>query len=285
MQAESPIKDRFITELGTDVGDEFYRLYLYWLEAWVEFKEYRKLFDDSDKATLLNAIGSQFFRKTLRTMQDSLILHITRLTDPPRTGRYRNLSLRILPQHLEEDKNIPNPERFRDPEWIAGLNHLLDTAEDNAAFARRHRNERIAHLDYDTVRGLNPEPLEALNIKEVRQIIDSIYQVIRYVYSGMYPDTDLLDSVSYQSWTDRFLVHEQLRVYFLVYLDTLIDPEKEFDTLSDELALTFYNRFNVDIQNFDYDTYWKHIHLFLDFRKEVKELREKGIQGSPSIWP
>ena len=281
----STIRDQFIAELGSDVGDEFYKLYVYWLEATVQFKEYRVLYDDKANVDMLNAIGANFFRNIQLIIQDSLILHITRLTDPPESGRYRNLSLLMLPQHLKKDPNIPNPERFRDPEWIDELNLLLDTANRKASYARRHRNERIAHLDYDTTMELGSEPLRPLNIEEVRLVIDSIYKVIRYVYTRMYPNSDLLNTVSYQSWTNRFLVHEMLRVCFLIYLDSLIDPEMESDTLSDELAATFYNRFNVDLQKFDYESYWKHIDLFFDFRQEAKELRDKGITGPPNKWP
>ena len=46
----SNIKDNFITELGPDVGDEFYRLYVYWAEASVQFSEYKTLFNDQGKS-------------------------------------------------------------------------------------------------------------------------------------------------------------------------------------------------------------------------------------------
>ena len=278
----STIRDDFVDRLGTQIGDEFYRLYVYWLEASVECQEYGKLFDEKGNIDLLNAIGSRFFGNIQLMMQDSLILHLTRLTDPPESGPYKNLSLLMLPKHLEENQQIPNPERFRDPEWLDGLDKLLDKAKSKAEYARDHRNWRIAHLDYDTTMGLNSEPLRPFDFKEVEQILDSIYQVIRYVYSGMYPDVDLSDMVGYDSGTLHFLGGVKSRVHFLVYLDSLIDPEMELDTLSDDLTISFYNRIGIDLRQLDSETSWKCSHLFYYFREQARKLREKGVSMPPT---
>ena len=281
----SPIRSNFVAELGSEVGDGFYRLYVYWLEASVQFTEYEKLYGDEGNVKLLNAIGSQVFRNIQLIMQDSLILHITRLTDPPGNGTFRNLSLRMLLQRLKEDRTIPRPERFRDPEWLQYLEYHVDSVEEKAKYARRHRNQRIAHLDYETTMGLRPEPLRPLDTEEIKQTIDGIYRVIRYVHSAMYPGTDLLDMVSYQSGAGHFIAQESIRIGFLLYLDSLIDPEREYETLSDELAVTFFRKYNIELSNVDYESCWKHIELFMDFRKDVKEIRDKGIPGPPTTWP
>ena len=274
----STIRDDFVDRLGSQVGDEFYRLYVYWLEASVEFQEYGKLYDDKGNVDLLNAIGSQFFGNIQLMMQDSLILHLTRLTDPPESGRgYKNVSLLMLPKHLEENQKIPNPDRFRDPGWLDGLNKLLEKAKKKAEYARQRRNQRIAHLDYDTIMGHKPEPLKPFDFKEVEQILDSIYQVIRYVYSGMHPDTDLHDMIGYESGTQHFLGGIESLVHFLVHLDSLIDPEMKLDPRSDDLAKSFYNRFGIDQRKLDSETNWKSLNLFYLFRIQAKKLREKGV--------
>ena len=282
----SNMRDGFIAQLGSDVGDEYYRLYVYQLEARVRFKEYRVLFDDKSNVYVLNAIGGRIFRDIQSIMQDSLILHITRLTDPPETGPFRNLSLRMLMQRLKEDQNIPRPERFRDQEWMDDLNELVTKAEGRAEYARRHRNERIAHLDYDTIMGhKSDEPLKPLNLDEVDQALKSIFLVIRHIHEGMYPDTDLMDWVSYDSGAGHFLEREKLRIHFLTYLDQIIDPEQDSDRYSSDLARGFYSSNNIDLQSLDYDSYWKHIWLFCDFRREANILRDKGLSGSTTRWP
>ena len=282
----SNIRDNFISELGPDVGDEFYRLYVYWVEASVQFSEYKTLFDDQSIVDMLNAIGGGVFRNIQLVMQDSLILHITRLTDPPGSDNtYRNLSLLMLPQHLKENKNIPNPKRFRDPEWICGLNKLLKAAKDKAKYARRHRNERIAHLDYDTTMGINPEPLRPLDIKEVKQIIDSIFRVVYYVHSAMYPNTDLFDTVSYQSEAGHFLAYEKNRIDFLLYFDSLIQSELESDTTIDNFADMVFKKFNVNKSSLRDGSYYELWYILADIEKEVQHFRDKGITGPTTGRP
>ncbi len=276
----SNIRDNFITELGPEVGVEFYRLYVYWAEASVQFSEYKTLFDDQSNVDMLNAIGGSVFGNIQLIMQDSLILHITRLTDPPGSeNTYRNLSLLMLPQHLKENENIPNANRFRDPEWLCGLNKLLKTAKDKAKYARRHRNERIAHLDYDTTMGLRTEPLRPVDIEEVTQIIDCIFRVIHYVYSAMYPNTDLFDTVSYQSAAGHFLAYERNRIDFLLYFDSLIQSELESDTSIDNFADMVFKKFNVSKNSLGNSNYWKLWEILADIEQEVQHFRDKGLKG------
>ena len=184
---------------------------------------------------------------------------------------------------LEKGENIPNPERFTDQEWIKDLDKLVTEAEDKSEYARQHRNWRIAHLDFGTIMG--KKTLKPLDIEEVKLIIDSIFRAIRYVHSGMFPDTDLLDTVSYQSGAGHYMAREKLRIHFLTYLDKLIDPKHESDPYSDEHAASFYNRFNVDLNEMDQESLWPHIWLYCDYRKEAKDLRDKGITGSTDRWP
>ena len=229
---------------------------------------------------MLNAIGGGVFRNIQLVMQDSLILHITRLTDPPGSDdTYRNLSLLMLPQHLKESENIPNLNRFRDPEWICGLNKLLNAAKNNAKYARRHRNERIAHLDYATTMGLRPEPLRPLDIEEVMQIVDSIFRVIYYVHSAMYPNTDLFETVSYQSGAGHFLAYERNRIDFLFYFDSLIQSELESDAAIDNFADMVFKKFNVNKSSLGDSNYWKLWYILADIEKEVRHFRDMGITG------
>ena len=67
----SNIKDQYVDELGSDVGDAFYQLHRNWLETYVRFEEYRILFNEKDNFNLLYAIGSQVFRIIQLVMQDS----------------------------------------------------------------------------------------------------------------------------------------------------------------------------------------------------------------------
>ena len=282
------VREEFTKELGSEVGEEFYRLYVYWLEALVQCKEYKVLFEDKDHIDMLNAIGPSFFSNVQDIMQDSLVLHITRLTDPHESGRnniYKSLSIRMLPDRLQEGEGIRNRERFEDCNWNNYLTELVNTAKTNAEFARYHRDKRIAHLDRDVVMNLpSADPLPPINREDVEKALNSIYAVIRFVYTRAFHGADLSDYVSYRPRAGYFLAHERLRINTLIFLDSAIDPEMESDTLSDELFNTFYNKLNVDLQNLDYEDYWNCKHLFFDFRNEAKILRDKGMAG-PTVKP
>ena len=281
----SNIRDQYIAELGTDVGDAFYNLHLNWLETSVQFEEYRELFNDENDVGMLNAIGAKFFRNIQLIMQDSLILHITRLTDQPGSGKKRNLSVRQIMQLLEKDQNIPRPERFRDQEWIEKLEELVTKAEDIAEYARQHRNWRIAHLDFDTVMGTKSVPLKPLDIEEVKRIIDSIFRVIYFVHSAMYPDTDLYDTVAYQSGAGHFVAQERNRVDFVLFFDSLIQSEMESDTASDNFPDTVFKKFNVNTEGLGYHKYWKLWYILADIEKEAKHFRDTGITGPETDSP
>lgn len=277
------VREGFVKELGSEVGEEFYRLYVYWLEALVQFKEYKVLFDDREQVDMLNAIGPTLFRNVQDIMQDSLVLHITRLTDPHESGRnniYRSLSIRMLPDRLQEGEGIRNRERFEDLDWSRCLTELVNTAKTNAGFARHHRDKRIAHLDRDVVMNHpSAEPLPPISSEDIEKALNSIYVVIRFVYGRAFHGADFPNHVEYRPRARYFLTHERLRLNMLLFVDSAIDPEMESDTRSDELANTFFNRLNVELQNLDYEAYWNCKHLFFDFREEVKTLRDKGMTG------
>ena len=287
----STIRDDFINRLGEDVGDEFYRLFSYWFKAEVECQEYGKLFEDTGNEELLNAVGSRFFGNIKLMMQDNLILHLTRLTDKPGFGEHKNLSLQRLPESLKEIQEKSNSEKihppnwYRDPAWLDGLDKLLNKAENKAKSVRKNRDKRIAHLDYKAIMKPQCEPLDGFNFKEVKQILDSIYQVIRYVFSRMQsnPNSDLSNMIGYNypPASLTFLGGLDSRVQFLVHLDSLIDPEMKLDPDSNDPANSFYKGIGIDLSKLDIETYTECLIRFRLFRIQARELREKGV-STPS---
>lgn len=73
MSSEQDEKARFIDELGAVVGDEYYRLYSYWIEARVQLKEYNELFGDKVSVEMLNAIGAGFFGRIQHILLDGSV--------------------------------------------------------------------------------------------------------------------------------------------------------------------------------------------------------------------
>jgi hypothetical protein len=68
--------------------------------------EYRKLYGESaERVAFLNETAGFFFRVVQDVLWDDILLHIARLTDPPKQGVYENLTLLRLPS-LIDDKAV-----------------------------------------------------------------------------------------------------------------------------------------------------------------------------------
>lgn len=281
MSTGQTVREQFIDGLGLVFGKEFSRLYGYWGEAWMQFEEYSALFNDEKNVVLLNAIGGQIFGVFQQIMLDSLILHITRLTDSHESGRNRyNLSIQILPDRLQKGQNIKEPERFKDPNWIAELERLVVAAKDSADPARRHRNERIAHLDYSTTMGnKSATPLPKVHFGDLKRALDDIYKVFNFVLTRMDPRSHRPGKVIYRSGAQRFLAYERNRIDFILYLDSRVDTETESDTRAIDFADMVIEKFNVNRDNLNYSDYWKLMDIFGYIGKDVQYIRDTGITG------
>ena len=111
-----------------------------WARGIARLNEFERLYGKVEHVALLNRIGGAFFAAVQQILWDDLLLCVTRLTDPPETGRAANLTIRRLPEFCELVK-LPMKE----------LEEQLNAAVEAAEFARSHRNKRISHKDLDYV--------------------------------------------------------------------------------------------------------------------------------------
>jgi hypothetical protein len=88
------------------------------------------------RVDLLNRAAGLFFRIVEDSLWEDTLLHLSRLTDPPRTGKKANLTIQCLPA-LISDQGLASEIRG-----------LVATAVTKSAFARDWRNRRLAHTDF-----------------------------------------------------------------------------------------------------------------------------------------
>jgi hypothetical protein len=124
------------------------------------------LFTESEeRLRMLNACARWFFGSMQRLMMRDVILGISRLTDPPKTGKHANLVLASL---LED----PKIGKYR------GLRSQLDKAigkvKADAAPIRYHRDKYIAHLDEPTAVEATKNPLPGIKKGLIGQIIQEM---------------------------------------------------------------------------------------------------------------
>lgn len=194
------IKANYIASMGTDLGSCFYELYYQLTELHIFWQQYRQLFGtDSETVELLNRTAGLFFKVVQDQLWDSVLLGISRLTDPSQTGKNKNLTLRSLPGLIPEESVRVEVEA------------LCEKAVAEAKFARQHRNKRIAHQDHEYLLNREASPLAGISRQRIEAILRACSAVMNHI-DGHYRDT----TVIYHKFVDgsgaRLLTHK-LRVF------------------------------------------------------------------------
>jgi hypothetical protein len=170
-------ESRYIEKMGEALGTQFYALWneVVWLHwNWAEFVE---LFGSRpSRVELLNEAAPAFFRMVQDALWETTLLHIARLTDPPRSGgRVDRANLTI--------GNLP--ELIADPDLKHAVSALLDTAVAKAGFCRDWRNRHIAHRDLNLALNKPANPLAAASRNQVTEVLKAIADVLNKV-EGQY---------------------------------------------------------------------------------------------------
>jgi hypothetical protein len=176
--SEDEVKQDHIDKLGDELGSIYHEL---WNEvAWLHSKwdEYVELFGTKpSRVKLLNEAAPLFFRTVEDSLWESILVHITRLTDPPRSCGKDNLSIQRLTNIVDDEiKEI--------------LIAKIEEAKEKSNFCRDWRNRRIAHKDLGLVLDSQAEPLESASCAKVKDALQSIASVLN-VISGHYMDATI----------------------------------------------------------------------------------------------
>lgn len=126
------VKRHHIEVMGDDLGSLYHAL---WNElAWLYSKwgEYVELFGTKpSRIDLVNKAAGHFFRIVQDSLWEDALLHIARLTDPPKSVGKENLTIRQLPQLIVKEPLKKN------------VSALVDVAVEKAEFCRDWRNRHI----------------------------------------------------------------------------------------------------------------------------------------------
>jgi hypothetical protein len=171
-------KKEYIACMGEELGKVFHAL---WQEvAWLYAKwgEYVDLFGKKpSRIELMNRAAPRFFGIVQDSLWEGTILHIARLTDPPRTGCKDNLTIQRL------------PELIHDTQLLGELSRLIELAIQSTEFCRDWRNRHIAHTDLHLAIEGGIDPLEPASRKSVNEALISLVNVLNAV-SRHYQDSE-----------------------------------------------------------------------------------------------
>jgi hypothetical protein len=163
-------KKEYIVCMGERLGKLFYALNqeVEWL--YMKWNEYIALYGtEPSRIDLLNKAAPLFFRVVQDSLFEGTLLHITRLTDPPKSAGKENLTIqRILP--LVSDQRLSGI-----------LKSKIEVAVQKSEFCRDWRNRLIAHQDLKLAieKGINH--LKPANQELVKKALDSIADVLNAV--------------------------------------------------------------------------------------------------------
>lgn len=181
MKIEGPeeIGARYVAALGPEFGIVFDRLVgeMVWLSD--KWREYRSLFMRSEeRVDVLNQSAGRFFGAIEALLWEDALLHLCRLTDPPKVGKHKQLTIRRLPGYLA---GTP---------IAASVSILVDDAVASTEFARDWRNRRIGHRSL--ARAIDPQArdlafaspeLVAASLKSIGESLIAVHN--HYLDSGL----------------------------------------------------------------------------------------------------
>lgn len=181
------VEAEHLSMLGPELGPLFHALdnEVSWLHA--KWKQYRHLYAAPGTVDLLNEAAGFFFRVVQDVLWEDAVMHVTRLTDPPSTGKKDNLTLLRLPAAIA------------DAPLSAHVGAHVAKAEAAAAFARDWRNRHIAHRDLHLALGSGAEPLMEASRSHMETVLSHMRDAMNAVHAHYW-----------DSMTDyvRFLAHD-----------------------------------------------------------------------------
>jgi len=163
------VRDQSVAAMGKPLGELYFALRneLAWLH--IKWKDFVTLFADKDAVNLLNDAALGFFRRVQDMMWEDTLLHLCRLTDPPKSARKDTLTIRQLPQMVT------------DAALSKLLQELADDACDKTKFARDWRNRRLAHKELPPLDGSPSAPLATATRQHVDEALLAITSAVNCV--------------------------------------------------------------------------------------------------------
>jgi hypothetical protein len=168
--------------MGDEIGTVYSAL---WQEvAWLHKKwsQYVELFGtNSERVDLLNRAAPSMFRTVQDTLLEDVLLHLARLTDPPKSMGKANLSVRHLAELL-----ALTPVG-------STANRLAGDALDACGFARDWRNRRLAHRDLNVALGQGAQTLAPASRAAVKSALTALENLLNAVSNHYLDSTTMFD--------------------------------------------------------------------------------------------
>ena len=152
-------------------------------------------------------------------LAQDLLLQVTRLTDPPTTGKHENLSVQALPPFCKQTEL-----QAEHPKLHTEVQALVERAIAEAKGPREWRNRRISHTDRGLALNPEGEALTPASLGQVQAALDAVRAVIQTITQKVMKD-GIPNDVPDPRRASAFLANLKQLVRAVQYVDGIIDPE------------------------------------------------------------
>lgn len=179
------VLQQHVDTLGTELGPIYNALYNECALLHIKWQQYVELFGTKpERIDLLNEAASLFFKIIADTLWDDTLLHLTKLTDPPGSGKKKQrLTIQRLPRLIADDI------------FKVEVEQLIDAAVKATEFARDWRNRRIAHRNLALAIKQTPAGLTPASREKIKNALEAVTLCLQRVHE-FYFNSKILFGVS-----------------------------------------------------------------------------------------
>ncbi len=190
------MREESVEKMGVEVGELYYHSWQYLADINNKWYEYQQLFHtERSRIVLMNETAPAFFILLQRTLWESIVLSITRLTDQVQTGKHENLTVCKFYNLIDDE------------ELKVELGRMVDELGKTRKICENWRNKLFAHLDMSIIVNNRLCVLGTIKKADVDHILGIIALILNSVSKFYLNSTTIFDCRPYSLGNSSSLLY------------------------------------------------------------------------------